>query len=195
MSDSGLTNKQKVFVDEYLVDFNATRAYKKAYPNIKNDETAATNGNRLLRNAKVKAYLDKRMHDREVRTEITQDRVLKELAAIAFANGSDFAEVLEEPLMANGVPVLDSEGNPVTYKTIKVYNTKDIPQEKRKAISGIKLTKNGIAVESADKVRALELLGKHLNMFTDKVEITDKQEKQIVNIEDMLEQVKEDNEK
>ena len=39
-----LTNKQKIFVNEYLKDLNATRAYKKAYKNIKSEETAATNG-------------------------------------------------------------------------------------------------------------------------------------------------------
>lgn len=56
-----LTEKQKIFVNEYLVDLNATRAYKVAYPNVKKDDTAAVNGNRLLRNAKVKEYLNERM--------------------------------------------------------------------------------------------------------------------------------------
>lgn len=53
-----LTPNQKIFADEYLIDLNATRAYKTAYKNIKKDETAAVNGSRLLRNAKVKKYID-----------------------------------------------------------------------------------------------------------------------------------------
>ena len=52
-----VTEKQKVFADEYLIDLNATRAYKVAYPAVKKDEVAAVNGNRMLRNAKVSAYI------------------------------------------------------------------------------------------------------------------------------------------
>ena len=48
-----MTKKQKIFADEYLIDLNATRAYKVAYPRVKNDDIAAANASRLLRNAKV----------------------------------------------------------------------------------------------------------------------------------------------
>lgn len=53
-----LTEKQKRFADEYLIDLNATRAYKAAYPNIKKDETAAAAGARLLKNVKVAEYIE-----------------------------------------------------------------------------------------------------------------------------------------
>ncbi|MDO5397049.1 MAG: terminase small subunit [bacterium] len=56
-----MTEKQKIFADEYLIDCNATRAYKAAYPNVKRDAVAAANGNRLLRNAKIKAYIDEQL--------------------------------------------------------------------------------------------------------------------------------------
>lgn len=169
-----LTEKQKVFVNEYLVDFNATRAYKKAYPSCKKDETARVNGSKLLTNTNVKEYIDKRIKDREIRTEITQDKVLQELAAIAFSNGSDFAKVIEEPIMVDGQKVLDDDGNPKTYKRVDIIKTSELAKDKKKAISGIKETKFGISVESADKVKALELLGKHLGMFKDKIEVTNK---------------------
>lgn len=52
-----LTEKQKRFADEYLIDLNATRAYRAAYPNVKKDTVAATNGGRLLRNAEVEKYI------------------------------------------------------------------------------------------------------------------------------------------
>ena len=148
-----LTPKQKIFCDEYLIDLNATRAYKKAYPSIKNDETAAVNGNRLLRNAKVKEYIDKRMKDREKRTEITQDMVLKELAAIAFSNGADFAKVTDDNM-------------------VQIVPTDELSEDKKKAISAIKETKFGINIETCDKVKALELIGKHLGMFKDKLELS-----------------------
>ena len=80
-----MTEKQKIFADEYLIDLNATRAYRVAYPSVKKDETAAAAAARMLRNVKVAAYIQERMQERQKRTEITQDRVLQELAAIAFA--------------------------------------------------------------------------------------------------------------
>lgn len=56
-----LTEKQKLFVDEYLIDLNATRAYKTVYPNVKKDSSAAVCAAKLLRNAKVKAYIDEQL--------------------------------------------------------------------------------------------------------------------------------------
>lgn len=66
-----MTEKQKRFCDEYLIDCNATRAYKAVYKNVKNDVVAATNGGRLLRNAEVQKYIDDRME--ELHNEKTAD--------------------------------------------------------------------------------------------------------------------------
>lgn len=66
-----MTEKQKRFCDEYLIDCNATRAYKAVYKNVKNDVVAATNGGRLLRNAEVQKYIDDRME--EIHNEKTAD--------------------------------------------------------------------------------------------------------------------------
>jgi phage terminase small subunit len=180
-----MTNKQKAFVDEYLIDLNATRAYKAVYKNVKSDDVAAVNGNRLLRNAKVEEYLNKRMKDREKRTEITQDKVLNELAQIAFANGSDFAKVVEKPVLKeDGSVLLDPvTEEPIYYKTVEMKLTDELPEEKRKAIAGIKMGKNGIEVNTCDKVRALELLGKHLGMFRDKVELETSEKGVTINID------------
>lgn len=161
-----LTPKQKLFCDEYLVDLNATRSYKAIYKNCKKDETAKVNGSRLLTNANVKEYLQKRMKDREKRTEITQDFVLKELFAIASANGTDFANIVEKK-------DIDLEsGESIVYKTVELRDTTKIPEEKKKAISGIKQGKYGIEISSCDKLKALELLGRHLGMWTEKVELS-----------------------
>ncbi len=56
-----LTEKQKLFVDEYLIDLNATRAYKVAYPHVKSDGAAMSAASRLLRNVKVKDYIDEQL--------------------------------------------------------------------------------------------------------------------------------------
>lgn len=167
-----LTRNQQVFCDGYLIDLNATRAYLTAYPSVKKEATAAAAASRLLRNVKVKVYIDKKMKEREKRTEITQDKVLKELAKIGFANATDYAKVVEKEYE---VDKYDPEGN-VVGKEIKMLTvvelelTENIEVSKHAAISSIKRGANGIEVKLNDKVKALELMGRHLGMFTDKVE-------------------------
>ncbi|MBE5987135.1 MAG: terminase small subunit [Paenibacillaceae bacterium] len=151
-----LTAKQKIFADEYLIDLNATRAYKVAYPKVKKDETAAANSSRMLRNAKVEDYIQKRMKDREKRTEITQDMVLKELAKIGFADVTDFVTI-------------EDKG---AYKAVQVKTTDEMPGDKLGAIAGIKEGANGIEIKLNDKGKALELIGRHLGMFKDKLEVS-----------------------
>lgn len=66
-----MTEKQKRFCDEYLIDCNATRAYKAVYKNVKSDETAKSAASRLLTNVNVKKYIDDRME--EIHNEKTAD--------------------------------------------------------------------------------------------------------------------------
>lgn len=66
-----MTEKQKKFADEYLIDLNATRAYKAAYPNVKKDAAASASASQLLRNPKVRAYIDERLD--EIHSEKTAD--------------------------------------------------------------------------------------------------------------------------
>lgn len=56
-----MTDKQRKFCDEYLIDCNATRAYKVAYPNIKNDHSARTLASRLLTKVDIKSYIDEQL--------------------------------------------------------------------------------------------------------------------------------------
>lgn len=170
-----ITEKQKRFADEWLVDLNGTRAYKVAYPSVKKDETARVNASRLLTNANVKTYIQERQKEREKRTEITQDSVLHELALIAFAKASDYARVVEKDAMVevdgNMVPVLDEDGNQVKYRTVEPILTDELTEDQKKAIAVIKKGRDGFEIKPYSKIQALELLGKHLGMFTEKVEV------------------------
>lgn len=170
-----LTAKQQRFCDEYLIDLNGTRAYKVAYPSVKKDETARVNASRLLTNANVKTYIQERQKEREKRTEITQDSVLRELALIAFAKASDYAKVVEKDVMievdGNMVPVLDEDGNQVKYRTVEPILTDELTEDQKKAIAVIKKGRDGFEIKPYSKIQALELLGKHLGMFTEKVEV------------------------
>lgn len=146
-----MTRKQKIFADEYLIDLNATRAYRAAYKNIKNDGVARRNGSRLLTNADISKYISERMQERQQRTEITQDMVIKELAAIAFSRATDYAAV---------------KGG-----TVYIKDTGTLTEDQIRAIAGIKEGANGIEVKLNDKEKALELLGRHLGMWNDKLDI------------------------
>lgn len=168
-----LTPKQKIFANEYLIDLNATRAYKAAYTNCKTDDAAAAAGARLLRNVKVAEYIQERMKDREKRTEITQDWVLQELYKIAKANGTDFAQIVREPVIHNNSYVIDPDtGQLRTVDVVRIIPTADLPDDKRAAVASIKESKFGISVESYDRLKALELIGRHLGMFKDKMELS-----------------------
>lgn len=160
-----LTKNQKIFCDEYLIDLNATRAYKVAYKNVTKDETAAASSSRLLRNVKVKDYVNERMKAREKRTEVTQDKVLKELAKIGFANITDYINIIE-------TEGYNESGELQKYNDVKLEITKELDEAKQSAISEIKRGKNGVELKLNDKVKALELIGKHLGMFVDRVEQT-----------------------
>lgn len=86
-----LTPAQTRFVDEYLVDLNATAAYKRAgYKAIGN--AAETNAARLLRDPRVRALIEERIAARQERTEIDQDRVLTELWQIATADTNEIVQ-------------------------------------------------------------------------------------------------------
>ena len=161
-----LTEKQKRFVEEYLVDLNATQAAIRAgYA----EKTADVQGPRLLGNVRVQGEIQQAMAERSARTEITQDMVIQELARIAFANGTDFAKVVSREVPT---AIIDEEGNPQqvmsVVQTVWLMDTDSLAPDKRAAIASIKEGKFGIEVKSYDKVKALELLGQHLGMFTGK---------------------------
>ena len=166
-----MTAKRQRFCDEYLIDLNATQAAIRAgYA----ERYAHTNANKLLQNTTIIEYIQKKQQDREQRTEITQDMVLRELSIIAFSNAADYAKVIEKELTqeveGSEIPVLDAEGKPVTYKTVEPILTDDLTEDQKKALAVIKKGRDGFEVKPYDKLRALEMLGRHLGMWDKKSE-------------------------
>lgn len=143
---NGMTPKQRRFVDEYLIDLNATQAAIRAGYSKK---TAGYIAKELLRKPPIAAEVEKRKQKLTKKLEITQEKVLQELAAIAFANGADYAKVITT--------------GPVTE--VRMTATDDLPPEKLPAIASIKANQYGVEVKLHDKVKALELLGKYLGTF------------------------------
>jgi phage terminase small subunit len=167
-----LTAKQQRFCDEYLIDLNATQAAIRAGYSPKGMNKRVS---RMMANEGIQAYIKERQKELEERTEITQDSVLHELALIAFAKASDYARVVEKDAMVevdgNMVPVLDEDGNQVKYRTVEPILTDELTEDQKKAIAVIKKGRDGFEIKPYSKIQALELLGKHLGMFTEKVEV------------------------
>lgn len=146
--------KHEMFCQEYLIDLNATQAYIRVYG--AKATSAATNGNELLRNTEIDSRIKELLADRSKRTGINADRVIRELARVAFVNPLELIDT-ENATIKKGV----TDDDKAAILSVKV---KKIP------------TKNGEGVEReiklCDKLKAMELLGKHLGMYTDKQEIS-----------------------
>lgn len=147
-----LSPKQKRFCEEYMIDLNATQAAIRAGYSVK---TAGQIGEQNLKKLDISRKIEQLQAERSRRTGLHADRVLQELAKIAFVNPVD---------------VIDTET--ATVKSADPDDTAAIASVRQKTFP----TKAGeIGIEREikfyDKVKALELLGKHLGLFSDKISL------------------------
>lgn len=154
-----LTDKQRRFVDEYLVDLNATQAAIRAGYS---EKTARQVGAENLSKPVVSAAITKAQADRSTRTEITADNVLREMAKIGFANMADYMKATPD-----GDPYLDfselTRDQAAALIEVTVDDFKEGRGEDARDIRRVKF-------KLADKKGALVDIGKHLGMFVDKHE-------------------------
>lgn len=133
-SIKNLNDRHKRFCQEYLKDFNATRAYKAVY-DTKNDKTANVNSSRLLRNAKVQAYLSEILHQTKLQDIMQIDEVLDKISEIA-----------------RGVP------------RDKVFKrTSYDPKKKKYEVEFDSITTT--QPQDEDQLKALELMGRYYKIF------------------------------
>ena len=78
---SGLSENQRIFADEFLIDRNATRAYMLAYPRVKSPSSAATCASELRRNSKVSAYIEQKLDEMSSERIATATEVLEYFTA------------------------------------------------------------------------------------------------------------------
>jgi phage terminase small subunit len=149
-----LTFKQSRFVEEFLIDLNARRAATRSGYSERSAEAQAS---RLLRNAKVDAAVREAMEARSRRTGVTADRVLCELAELAFSNIFDFIEVHPD----GSVSVDLSRGTRGQAAAIRNVVVKRYAKGSGEEAPSAKLTR----IEMCDKLKALELLAWHLGML------------------------------
>lgn len=179
-----LTPKQEAFAREYLVDLNASAAYRRAGYTAKTEHVSAVESSKLLTNPDVQAVIQEAMDKRAKATGITAERVLTRLAAIAFADPRELTEYhvtccgscwgVEEGEEYDAAKAPDPDckhclgrgvGEPV------LRDTRTLSPAAAGLFAGVKKTKDGTQVLTHDPLKALELLGRHLKLFVDKIEI------------------------
>jgi len=159
------SDRQKLFIKEYLVDLSAMEAAIRAGYSPK---TAKQMGYKLLQNETVQAAIQKEMAKRAKRTEITADDVLQRFDLMSKANIADYMDV-KTILIKIGET---EEGEPIYEKRDEAI-LKDLSQmskEETYAIEAIKYGKYGLEFKLVDKKGATDSIGKHLGMFVEKVQ-------------------------
>lgn len=153
--------KQQRFVEEYLVDLNATQAAIRAGYSAK---TAYSQGDRLLRHVEVAAAIRAARDKLSEKAAITAERVIEELALIGFANMADYLRVTSD-----GDPFIDlstmtrEQAAALTEATVEDF--KEGRGEDARDVRRVK-------IKIGDKIAALDRIGKHLGMFRDKLDVT-----------------------
>lgn len=157
-----LTPKQKLFVAEYLA--NGLNATKAAISAGYSKSSAEVEGSRLLRNAKVAAEVAKKTQKRFEKLEVTADKVIQELAKMGFANMLDYMTIENGRLVEFDYNSLTRD-QAAAIQEITMDMTGGAGDGERKPVLRTRF-------KLGDKRGSLELLGKHLKLFTDKTELS-----------------------
>jgi phage terminase small subunit len=153
-----LTVKQKLFCKYYLISLNATYAAIKAGYSKK---TARQIGTENLAKPNIEAYIQEQLKQKEKKLDITVDRVLEEIALIAFL---DIKEFYNE----NGTVKKVHEIEETARRAISTVTTKEIWVGKGENAELFNIEN----IKAGDKLKALEMLGRYLSMFKDNLEVT-----------------------
>jgi phage terminase small subunit len=147
-----LNARQARFVEEYLIDLNATAAAKRAGYSAK---TAYSQGERLLKHVEVAAAVEEAKATRSRRTEIDQDEVLREIHRLGFSNIADYVE-------------WGPDG-------VRLKESTDMSDEALRCVLEVSETKTDkggtVKFKLHDKKGSLELLGRHLGLFKDNLNL------------------------
>ncbi len=148
---ASLTNKQRLFVAEYLVDFNASAAARRAGYSAKRADSI---GYENLRKPEIAEAIEKGIEERLNALGVTSYRVLEELSRLGFSDIRNYVKWGE-----SSVTLVDSE---------------ELSEDAAPAVAEVSQTPgqygNSVKFKLHDKKGSLELLGKHVKLFTDKRE-------------------------
>lgn len=151
-----LTLKQRTFAEEYIKDFHITDAAKRAGYS---DKTAYSIGWNLLNKVEIGHYLSYLISARAKRTQVTADRVVQEIAKIAFHDVNELMDYI------NGGVLFKDLKDMQFSEIIKEITVKEQINKKGERAGKI------ATIKVHDKVKALELLGKHTAIFTENINL------------------------
>lgn len=154
----GLTPKQRLFVREYLVDMNATQAYLRAGYKV-SEKVAGTNGPRMLENAGIKREINKTLHRRIKKLEISGDTVLQEIAKMAFCNMLDYITVQKDGTAFVDLSKLTRE-QAAAIQEISFEDGTEVGEGGARPVTKVKF-------KLSDKKGSLDMLGRYLKLFSD----------------------------
>ena len=157
-----MTDKQILFCNEYIKDFNATRSYKAVYSKCKSDEVANAASSRLLRNVKIKEYIEQLKEELKAQGKVTQEMIMQELVKIGF---SDIRKLYTEHGSLKNIQDID-DNTVAAISSIESFEEYEGKGKDREYIGDTK------KIKMYSKEKALELLGKQIGMFKDKVEVS-----------------------
>ena len=158
-SEFQITDRMKKFVDEYLVDFNATQAAIRAGYS---PDTANEQGSQLLARPDIRELVAEGQKAIAERTQTFQDNAVDELKIVGFSDLADFLTVKE-----GGIVEQKSFDQLTKEQTKCIKKIKQVVRSSHSADGTILHQTATLEVELHDKLRALELLGRHLGMFND----------------------------
>lgn len=154
-----MTEKQKRFCDEYLIDCNATRAYREAYPNCKKNSSADAAARKLLGNTRIREYIEKRLAEKEDALIAKQDEVLQTLTRVLRRQEPDTVVVTCKERRSG----YDENGK-------KVIVEKEVPQLVQ------------VPTRVSDLNKAAELLGKRYGLFKEAVDLEVKASEKLADV-------------
>lgn len=162
-----LTPKQERFVEEYLVDLNATQAAIRAGYS---ENSASETGYENLRKPQIADAIAVAQAERSERTKITADMVLKEYAKLGF---SDIRNTVRwrSNLLTAALDPDTGEPSGVHVNDVEFIDSDELDDDTAAAISEVKKdSRGGLSIKLHDKKAALDSIGKHLGMFVDRHE-------------------------
>lgn len=154
MVSKKLNPQQLEFCAQYLIDLNATKAVIRAGYSR---HTAKNQGHRLLSNPECQAEIQRRQVELQKQTKVTQERIILELARIAFANMADYYTIENDQVVVDLAKL--SREDAAALQEIQV---EDLPDGKQR-----------VKVKLLDKRQPLVNLGNHIaDMFSKRLELT-----------------------
>lgn len=147
-----MTNKEQLFIDEYLTDMNQTRAYKAVYTKVKNDNVAAAAASRLLKKPGIQEYIDERLK------KISEEKIAKTEEVMQYLTSvmrREKKECVVVTIMEEESTYVPDEKGTMRKQTIK----KETPQIVE------------IPAKLSDANKAAELLGKVYGIFKENVSL------------------------